>query len=114
MSAPHSFYMMRLKITSFEIFNGWIWFKQYDFNFLIDEKSWKKLLRYSGSEEKRNISIVSKLIGDIIRTNLYQYEEHSLPNIMLGASLGVIFQEDGFRKGLEFGAWLGSYFNGND
>ena len=81
--------------------------KNDDFDLHIDEKSWKKLLRYSGCEEKRNINIVSKLIGEIIRTNFQHHEEKYLPNMMLGSSLGVIFLEDGFRTGLEFGAWLG-------
>jgi len=82
--------------------------KQQLFDFLIPHKSWKILMEYSGDETKKNCSRVAKICSGIIDQNFNEILIDSRSNMILGASLGVIFQEDGFKHGLEFGAWLGS------
>jgi transcriptional regulator with XRE-family HTH domain len=82
--------------------------KSLEYEVLISEESWKTLIKYSGSSEKQNLNKVAKICGEIVRINFGHINVDLLPNMMLGASLGVIFQQDGFKSGLEFGAWLGN------
>ncbi|MCB0731327.1 MAG: helix-turn-helix transcriptional regulator [Ignavibacteriae bacterium] len=74
-------------------------------NLIIPEKYWKNLLLMSGDETAKNAVKVSKIIFEILKLN--NIESRFIGNIILGATLGVIFQKDGFEKGLNFGIWLG-------
>lgn len=74
---------------------------------IIAPKMWKKLLECSGDNSKHNCIQVAKMCSEIIKNN-YEVDKINMNvNIVLGATLGVIFQKDGFMSGLEFGAWLG-------
>ena len=80
---------------------------------MIDPQMWKKLLKCSGDSGKLNCGKVAKMCSEVIQNN-YEVDLNNLDvNIVLGATLGVIFQEDGFMSGLEFGAWLGGILNQN-
>jgi transcriptional regulator with XRE-family HTH domain len=74
------------------------------FDFIITEKDWKFLIENSGNEEKTNSGKVAKTVSSIIRANLGEMNN----TICLLATLGIIFQQDGFKYGLNFGAWLGA------
>jgi transcriptional regulator with XRE-family HTH domain len=76
------------------------------FDFHILPKSWNNLMQFSGNDSKANCSKVAKICFEIINQNSTNFSE-SQNNMVLGATLGIIFQEDGFKHGLEFGAWLG-------
>ena len=80
--------------------------KQHQVDFLLPERSWKTLLKISGSDDKIIQSKIAKICFEVLKLN-YEILEGKFNNIVLGASLGVIFQKDGFKEGLEFGAWLG-------
>ncbi len=80
--------------------------KQHEIGFLVPEKYWKLLIKYSGSENRSNKNKVAKISYEILNLN-YDILSDEFNNMVLGASLGIIFQKDGFKEGLEFGAWLG-------
>lgn len=80
--------------------------KQHQIDFLVPDKYWKLLLKISGSDDKITQSKIAKICFEVLKLN-YEILEGKFNNIVLGASLGVIFQKDGFKEGLEFGAWLG-------
>ena len=83
------------------------------FEYYIPPRSWKMLMQCSGDETKMNCSRVAKICAEIIHQNNNNYSR-SQNNMILGAALGVIFQDDGFKYGLEFGAWLGSKLKGRE
>ena len=66
----------------------------------------ENFLKISGSDDKITQSKIAKICFEVLKLN-YEILEGEFNNIVLGASLGVIFQKDGFKEGLEFGAWLG-------
>lgn len=78
-----------------------------DFDFHISPKFWKLLIKYSGNDVKSNYSRTSKICSAVIKQNFNPSIDDE-NNMILGASLGVLFQKDGFKYGLEFGAWLGN------
>lgn len=75
--------------------------------FIISDKTWRKLLDLSGSEQKNEQGKIAMLCKEVIDQNINDWSNINRSNIILLASLGVIFQKDGFQFGLEFGAWLG-------
>lgn len=78
-----------------------------EFDLLISQRSWKLLMKFSGDESKKHSGKVAKICSEIILHNFTDLESKYFANMTLGATLGVIFQKDGFKYGLEFGAWLG-------
>lgn len=82
--------------------------KEEMFDFLLSDKTWKILMEYSGDETKKNCTKVAKICAQIITQNITPDFIDQKNSMILGATLGVIFQKDGFKTGLEFGAWLGS------
>ena len=80
--------------------------KQHQIDLLIPDKYWKLLIKISGSDGKNIQGKIAKVCFEVLRLN-YDNQRGEFNNIVLGASLGVIFQKDGFKEGLEFGAWLG-------
>ena len=80
--------------------------KTNQFEYYIPPRSWKMLMQYSGDETKKNCSRVAKICAEIVHQN--NGKSGTQNNMILGATLGVIFQDDGFKYGLEFGAWLGN------
>lgn len=79
---------------------------QIDFNLFIDENLWNELLKITNEESKSNFRKVGRLCAEVLKINDFENKE-SLNNMILGACIGVILQEDGFESGLKFGAWLG-------
>jgi transcriptional regulator with XRE-family HTH domain len=81
------------------------------YEFIIPEKIWKSLLIISNDVSKKNYGKIAVFCSELITKNFNEIHLPVKNNMILSSSLGVIFQEDGFRFGLEFGAWLGSKFN---
>lgn len=79
-------------------------------HFIIPEKIWGELLRLSGTEIKLEQGRIAIICKDLVEINLPGLNSFNRNKITLFASLGVIFQQDGFQLGLEFGAWLGKRF----
>lgn len=104
MSKSKFFELKSLLKSSYEIK------KLNEIDFLIPEQYWKLLLKISGSEDKNTQTKIAKICFEVLRLN-YDFKAHEFNNIILGASLGVIFQKDGFNEGLEFGAWLGEHLS---
>lgn len=82
------------------------------FDFTISSKLWKLLLVHSGDDSRKNCSKIAKACAEIIYNSSTNINK-SQNNIVLGAALGVIFQQDGFVFGLEFGAWFGNKLKDN-
>jgi transcriptional regulator with XRE-family HTH domain len=80
--------------------------KQNEIGFLIPGQYWKLLLKNSGSEDKNTQAKIAKICYEILRLN-YDVEADEFNNMLLGAILGVVYQNDGFENGLRFGTWLG-------
>ncbi|MBK7105002.1 MAG: helix-turn-helix transcriptional regulator [Ignavibacteriae bacterium] len=74
---------------------------------LINEKDWRILSKLSDDYTKPSYSKIVKICRRIVETNLNLMDEQLIQNCTIGASLGVIFQSDGFEDNLNFGFWLG-------
>jgi transcriptional regulator with XRE-family HTH domain len=100
--------MSKIKFEKFQIILKSVFEKEKSelFDYHISPKSWNKLMQYSGDDSKDNCSKVARICSEIISENNTNSSE-SQNNMVLGATLGIIFQKDGFKHGLEFGAWLG-------
>jgi len=86
-------------------------------NYLLDnsklhiiEKDWKMLFKLSGDYTKPSFSKIIKICRRIVNVNLNFADEFITQNATIGASLGIIFQTDGFEDNMNFGFWLGSHF----
>jgi len=77
---------------------------------LINEKDGKILRRYSDDYTKPSYSKIVKICREIVEKNTNSTEEYLVQNSTIGASLGVIYQVDGFEDSLNFGFWLGKTF----
>ena len=76
----------------------------------ITEKNWKMLLKLSDDYTKPQYSKIINICRRIVEVNLNTNDEFLIQNSTIGASMGVIFQTDGFEDNLNFGFWLGSKF----
>ena len=75
-------------------------------HFIIHEKTWRELLRLSGTEKKTEQGRIAIICKELIDQNLPELSSANRSKVILLSVLGVIFQQDGFQFGLEFGAWL--------
>lgn len=73
----------------------------------IPDSKWNYLNKYYDNDIKKYSGQIAKVCGEILQINYPKVEASDLQNSTLGAVLGVIFQKDGFKDGLLFGAWLG-------
>ncbi len=80
--------------------------KQHEIELFIPDQYWKSLLKISGSDEKNIQAKIAKICNEILRLN-YDVKTDKFNNMLLGAVLGIVYQNDGFENGLLFGAWLG-------
>jgi transcriptional regulator with XRE-family HTH domain len=76
----------------------------------IAHEDWKHLLKLSDDYIKPSYSKIVKICRRIVETNLNSTDYILIQSATIGASLGVIFQTDGFEDNLNFGFWLGSKF----
>ncbi len=76
----------------------------------VTEKDWKMLFKLSDDYTKPTYSKIIKICRRIVEVNLNNEDEFIIQNAIIGASLGVIFQTDGFEDNMNFGFWLGSHF----
>ena len=73
----------------------------------IPKTQWNFLNKYYEEDVKKYAGKVAKVCRNIIQINHPDVNKMELQNMMLGAVLGVVYQNDGFENGLLFGAWLG-------
>ncbi|MBK8944507.1 MAG: helix-turn-helix transcriptional regulator [Ignavibacteriae bacterium] len=74
---------------------------------LINEKDWKMLIKLSDDYTKPSYSKIAKICKEIVVMNINSQDEFMIQNATIGATLGVIYQIDGFEDNLNFGYWLG-------
>ena len=73
----------------------------------IPKSEWNFLNKYYDADLKKYAGKIAKVCREIIQLN-HPDNKMELQNSMLGATLGVVYQKDGFKDGLLFGAWLGN------
>lgn len=76
----------------------------------ISENFWNQLLKLSDEINKPGYGKIVKICRSIVEANLNSSDEYIIQNSTVGASLGVIFQQDGFEDNLNFGFWFGKTF----
>ena len=74
----------------------------------IAENEWKLLLNLSGNASNKNCGKIAKICQKIISSNYTELSSFKKREMVLLATLGIAFQKDGFKNGLEFGVWLGA------
>ena len=74
----------------------------------IPKIEWNFLNNYYDADVKKYGGKVAQVCREIIQINLPNINKIELQNCILGATLGVVYQNDGFENGLLFGAWLGN------
>ena len=107
--------MLMMTGTKFEVLQKLL--KQSFANYMLHEselyvpkKLWNNLIKYSAADSRNKIGKIAHNCRDILSINLPDQDKSSSQNMILGATLGVIYQSDGFNTGLNFGAWLGKNF----
>lgn len=83
-----------------------------EFDLIINDNDWKKLMKLSLNKSKSNIGKISALVKIIIDNNFPDIDFRLKSNMIVCAVNGIILQEDGFKKGLDFGCWLGYNLSG--
>jgi transcriptional regulator with XRE-family HTH domain len=76
------------------------------FEILITEKVWKRLLKLSELKIRRNYGRITDCIWEIVNYNFPDIAINKKKKMIYLAALGFLFQEDGFKQGMEFGLWL--------
>ena len=74
----------------------------------IPESKWNHLNKYYDDDTKKYSGNIARVCGEILQLNYPKADVLELQNSLLGAVLGILFQKDGFKDGLLFGAWLGN------
>jgi len=78
------------------------------FEIYIPKKQWNQLLIVSNENNKKNSKKIIKLCNQVLKLNFNKADEVELLHMVYYSTLGILFQNDGFLRGFEFGAWLGS------
>ncbi|MCW8848500.1 MAG: helix-turn-helix transcriptional regulator, partial [Melioribacteraceae bacterium] len=105
--------MLTMTQIKYNILNGLL--KQTYANYIIHKgqmhipkTQWSFLNKYYDADVKKYSGKVAQVCRQVIQINHPNTNKMELQNIMLGAVLGVVYQNDGFENGLLFGAWLGN------
>ena len=70
------------------------------------DEIWKSLVRLSGNIDKKNYKKIAALCRKLINLNFPSFSLETKNRMLYSGVQGIIFQEEGFKQGFEFGLWL--------
>jgi transcriptional regulator with XRE-family HTH domain len=76
------------------------------YELIISEQLWKKLLKLSELKNRRNYRRVIECINEIVNFNYPDHNTIIKKKMIYLATLGYLFQDDGFLSGMQFGIWF--------
>ena len=79
------------------------------YEIVISEENWKKLLKLSVNKEKSTYRHVIKCISETVKFNFPEIDQNLKNRMVYTGTLGFIYQQDGFKLGVEFGIWLAGH-----
>ena len=83
--------------------------KLHNYGIIIPDKHWRNLLKLSTKKQRSNYRHVIESIDEIVEYNYPGIDITLKKKMIYIATLGFIYQEDGFQFGIEFGIWLATH-----
>jgi len=80
--------------------------KMIQFEMVFSESLWRRLMSLSENKIKNNYRKIIDCNHEVVNFNFPDLSYNSKNVMVYCATLGFIFQENGFKEGIEFGIWI--------